>query len=271
MRHFLFDIPLDDLDSSDINQIVTLWLSDPIKQHIVVTPNPEFLLLAQRNKHFRNLLNQADLSLPDGVGLRFGIAALTENRLKHRHTGVDFVETLVMSAEREGKRILFFGGDKASAEKARIILQKKYPGAQIDCFDPGKISGFLEHLNVSDAIIDHIRSLAPNILLVALGQGKQEQFIFQTISEFPTVQIAAGVGGSFSSISGNKPRAPRWMRTAGIEWVWRVAIQPSRAHRILSAVIVFPIIVIYRTLKQQRFLKAFSRVIPEIYRQLKGL
>jgi len=86
--------------------------------------------------------------------------------------------------------------------------------------------------------------IQPDCIFVALGAPRQEEWIRDNISKYPTVKIAMGVGGSFDFISGRVRRAPIIFRNIGIEWLWRLAVQPWRARRIFNAVIFFPLTVL---------------------------
>lgn len=265
MRHFIFSVPIDDVSNSELDVQLKDWVNGNV-QKFITTPNPEFLLLSEQDAEFKLILQKSDLSLPDGVGLRFAVAALSDQNLAHRQTGVELVERLIKVAHETSKRVLLLGGEDQSAEKTKQRFEQKFPGVQISLFNPGKIN-----LTDLQSAISSIRDFAPDVLLVALGQGKQERFIQAILPNVPSIRIAVGIGGAFEMISNMKPRAPLFMRRAGLEWLWRVFIEPRRIKRILNASIVFPIMVIWSTLKQNRFLKACRRVVPEIYRQLKGL
>ena len=267
MKHTLFDIPIDDVSSTELDQQLAEWLNGSA-QKFITTPNPEFLLLARQDEEFRQILQSSDLSLPDGVGLRFGIAALTDGRLKNRHTGVDLVERLAYWSYRTNRHLLLLGGAEGSAEKTKHFFEQKFPGIKISVFNPGRI-------DVSDVGGHKTRPYEldecnADIMLVALGQKKQEQFIKCTLSHLPSVRIAVGVGGAFEMIAGMKPRAPRFMSRMGLEWLWRVFIEPRRIGRILNASFVFPLVVVSATLKQHRFWKACRNVVPEIVDQMFG-
>lgn len=264
MRHEIFDIPIDDVSSQELDVLLVSWLG-VVEQKIITTPNPEFILLSRHDEQFKTLLQQSDLSLPDGVGLRFAVAALTNETLSHRQTGVELVERLIKIAHVTDKRILIIDGLEHSGEKSKSQLEKKYPGIQISVLDPGRIM-----FPVSETITERVLETSPDILLVALGQGKQEKFIKEILPSIPSIRLAVGIGGAFDMISGLKPRAPHIMRKIGLEWLWRVFIEPRRIGRILNASFIFPIVVIYGTLRQHRFWKACRNVIPEIYRQLIG-
>jgi len=265
MRHQIFDIPIDDLSDGELDQILHEWVVGNA-QKIITTPNPEFLLLSRHDASFKSILQKSDLSLPDGVGLRFAVVALTDETLKHRQTGVDLVDRLMRIGAETGKRLVVVDGLDRSAEKVKATFEQKYPGIQLSTFQPGSIS-----FPLSESIMNRLNELHPEILLVALGQGKQERFIEDILPNIPSIRIAVGVGGAFDMLSGRKPRAPQILRRLGLEWLWRVLIEPRRIGRIFRAVFIFPLLVISCTLTSHRFWKAVRRVVPEIYRQLTGI
>ena len=262
MRHYILDIPIDDISDTELEQILTKWALG-FATKIITTPNPEFILLSRKDKEFKSILQKSDLSLPDGVGLRFAIPALTDHFLKHRQTGVDLVEKLMQIATETKKHLVIVDGLECSGEKIKSQFEQKYPGINLSVFNPGKIE-----IITSESIIKRLHCFNPDILLVALGQGKQEKFIRDILPEISSIRIAVGVGGAFDMLCGLKPRAPFAMRRLGLEWLWRLFIEPLRFSRIFKAVFLFPLIIISCTLRRHRFLKAIRIVLPEIYRQL---
>lgn len=266
--HAIFGIRIDDLSSTELRTLISDRLcSDTVYR--IVTPNPEFVLLARHDEEFRDVLSRADLSLPDGVGLRFAVAALTGDRLQHRHTGVDTLSLIAAECASLQKRLLLLGGDPGVAVAAAARLRGQHPGLQVDGFDPGRVDP--DHL--SDELLERLAGYS--VVAVGLGQGKQERFM-ETLRAFvperiPVLRLLIGIGGAFDMISGAKPRAPVHLRRAGLEWLWRLAIEPSRWKRIFHAFLVFPGVVAWDTLKHHRFLAACRATVPEIIRQLKGL
>ncbi|MFH1089042.1 MAG: WecB/TagA/CpsF family glycosyltransferase [Candidatus Uhrbacteria bacterium] len=253
--HHIFSLRLDDLSGQELGQLFSDWLNGS-EPKTVVTPNPEFCLLARRDKEFAKLLSQSDLSLPDGVGLKYAVAALTDQKLEHRHTGVDTLEYLAST----GARLVLVGGKKEIAEKAAENLKRKFTSSDIIVIDPGQVP---EDGTPTMETIEALKKSEPKILAVALGQGKQEKFIAKILPELPSVRIAIGVGGAPDMISGQLPRAPLFMRQIGLEWLWRLVIEPKRWLRIFRAVVVFPAIVIWATISERRFWSACRNVLKE--------
>ena len=229
-------------------------------------------------------LNQGDLNLADGVSLLFAdwFERLLRRRaprkdtevntkIIHRSTGVDTLELICRIASEEGKRVLFFGGADDVAEKAAEQMRKRYPGLIIKGLNPGSIEMVFppttpqpllgeegrhdagetrrRGASLSADVLDEIRAFAPDVLAVALGQKKQEHIICSCLKDLPSVKIAIGVGGALDYLSGSVPRAPKWMRHIGLEWLYRLIQQPQRIGRIFNAVIVFPFTVIWARIK----------------------
>jgi len=96
----------------------------------------------------------------------------------------------------------------------------------------------------ADQIIQAVNTSGAKLLLVAYGAPKQDLWIAKHLSKMPTVRVAIGVGGTFDFLSGTIKRAPRWLRSLGLEWLWRLILQPWRIKRIWTAVVIFPMLVL---------------------------
>lgn len=220
----------------------------------IVTPNPEMCLLAQANPEFQKTLNSADLSVPDGTGILWASSYLAKRSNKwlsliwgfvwprsirkvipERVTGSDLTLSIARQAERNGWRIFLLGAGKGIAERAASSLEKNFPKIKIAGTYAGSPAESEEkHIR---AKIIHART---DILLVAYGAPKQEQWLAHNLRFLAGVKCAVGIGGTFDFLAGNKPRAPKWMRSLGLEWAWRLWIEPTRWQRIKNAVIDFP-------------------------------
>lgn len=199
-------------------------------QHVIATPNPEMVMAARREPRLRAIINAASLAAPDGAGLvwalrRRGIAA-------ERVPGVELMVDICALAAHRGKRVFLCGGRGGVAAAAATKLKNRFPTLTL--------AGASE--NQDD--INAIQSARPDILFVALGVPKQEYWIADHLGQLPTVKLAMGVGGAFDIISGQLPRAPRWMRRAGLEWLWRLMLEPRRLARIWNATVRFPLAVL---------------------------
>lgn len=223
------------VDCFDLGEAVSTirGLLDRPGSHQVVTVNPEFIVRAQRDREFRHVLNNAALSVADGVGV-----SLAARRSFTRTPGVDLVKALSSDPEIQQCRFFLFGGRRQVAKKAGLGLKTTHPGLNI----AGTLDGVEVNLGAqsNSRILKQINNAKPHILLVGLGFPKQEKWIARNLSHLDTVKVAIGVGGAFDFLAGRVPRAPYFMRVCGLEWLWRLGIEPWRFRRIYQAGLVFP-------------------------------
>lgn len=263
-------VRIDELDRDQLTKTLERWLSG-FEQKLVVTPNPEFILAAQKDKRFKEILNDAHLSLPDGVGLRFAVSALHDSDLPHRHPGVDTLRELARLCGQQNCRLVLFGGRGGSAGRAAAALRHEYSNLEVIPVEPGEISSSLGEPVLTASSLQKLREFEPVVLAVGLGQGKQEKFLAKYLEDLPSVKIGLGVGGAFDMIAGDLPRAPRLMRAMGLEWLWRLFLEPSRAPRIWRAAVIFPLMIAWYTMRRRHFLRSCARVLPKVLKQLRNV
>jgi N-acetylglucosaminyldiphosphoundecaprenol N-acetyl-beta-D-mannosaminyltransferase len=201
-------------------------------QHHVMTPNPEMLVEAQRNPAFLQILLRSALNIPDGTGVLWA-AARQHTPLRERVTGVDFLRDLCLSSDLPP--VFFLGAAPGIAKRAADILRVSNPSLAIAGTYAGSPAPYEEQ-----AIIERINASGAAILFVAYGAPAQDIWIDRNLVHMPKIRVAMGVGGSFDFIAGTKRRAPVRMRSLGLEWVWRLLLEPQRIGRIFTAVVVFP-------------------------------
>lgn len=243
MKVEILGVKIDNLSLGEAAQKVEFFLSGP-KNNLIVTPNPEMVVRAQKDVTFRNLLNSAALSIPDGIGLVLASRFL-KNPIKKKVPGVDFMEEICRIASASGKSVFLLGAQIGVAGKACENLNEKFPDL--------KIAGHLDGDFDLESCFQSVKKASPDILFVALGAPKQERWIFENLNKLESVKLAMGVGGAFDFLSGKTKRAPLWMRKIGLEWFWRLIIEPRRVKRIVDAVIVFPVIFAYSFLVKDRY------------------
>lgn len=227
------------------------------KQYQITTPNPEIILHALKDEEFFYILSKADISIPDGVGLKFSSWTLGKNL--HRTTGADLTRDILKLAEKQGKKvaILNWSGGLSSDEDIRNTLSKKFPKLE---FIIDNTSRDWQNFN-----LEKIKEFKPDILFVNFGASWQEKFIYHNFKKLPSVKIGIGVGGSFDFLTGKQKRAPRVFRFIGLEWLWRLIKQRWRFKRIYNAVFIFP----YKFFKW-RFVKPFlyrPNVVCMVYKK----
>ncbi len=195
--------------------------------HQVVTLNPEMVVHASRDAEFREVILSASLVLPDGIGVVLA-SRLLGSPLKERVTGVDTVERFAALGAEKGYRPFFLGARPGVARKAAEILMQKYPGFRVAGTYPGSPAPSEE-----EEILRMIREASPDALFVAFGFPAQEKWIARNFHRLG-VPLAMGVGGALDFIAGVVPRAPRFIQKAGLEWLFRLIVQPWRWRRQLA-------------------------------------
>jgi len=228
----LLGVRIDNLSRTEILEKIESFLSED-SFHQIATINPEFILTAQKDKEFKNTLNGCALNVADGIGIKFAFWRLN-GKLKYRLAGVDLMHKILRIAN-EKKLSVFLAVNKnglSSYKETHDALSKEYPDVIFfgDNIDP---------LNFS---LYNIQNTKYEILFCNFGAPHQEKFLNSLKSA--KIRLAMGVGGSFDYVTGKLQRAPRAMRIFGLEWLWRLILQPKRWRRIWNAVIVFPIKII---------------------------
>lgn len=208
--------PVTSSSEEDILQYILLRLQSKDAKTAIFTPNPEIVVRAYHNKVYQDVLKSAQVMLPDGVGLLWA-GKILGKPLKSRITGVDFMEKLCLEASRRGLTVGFVGGRERIAERTAECLKKRYPGLTVA-------------YATSELKVESLKLKVVDILFVALGAPKQEEWIHERLPEIHA-RCAMGVGGAFDYISGEVSRAPKGMQKVGLEWMYRLVRQPWRWRR----------------------------------------
>lgn len=195
----------------------------------IITINPEIIEMANKDTEFAKIINNADLVIPDGVGIKL---ALKFKGIKQEQIpGIDFAKKLLYSCKN--KRTALIGAKEEVIKKAEESLRKEIPELNI-CYAANGYFSKEEENN----IIDKLANSAPDLVLVALGAPKQDIFINKCLKKMPNT-IFIGVGGSFDVWAGVVERAPEIFRAIGCEWLFRTIKQPQRLKRIYKTLPIF--------------------------------
>lgn len=251
----IFNISLFGRGMSEVLKMVECWIKSEAKGKWIATVNPEFVMKATENDDFRSLLKETDLNVVDGVGLLW--AREVENRFrkydlrfmnktlkmltglkvggeivagKHRQglvSGADLMPELCKLASEKGYKVFFLGGFGDRAKRTAEYFEQRFKKNDLrfkNSYSPG------EPEIANSEVIKKINSFKPDILFVAYGMKKQEEWIKSNRNK-ADFGVAIGVGRCFDYYSGDLRRAPKLIRKMGMEWLYSLIKEPKRLKR----------------------------------------
>ncbi|WP_067850317.1 WecB/TagA/CpsF family glycosyltransferase [Alicyclobacillus mali (ex Roth et al. 2021)] len=206
---------------------ILFWAADG-GHHLVVTAGPEFVMQCQRQEALLRLVNSADLVTADGIGVVW--AARRQGRpVPERVTGVELVPQVLAEAMRRNQvlRVYLLGATEASLAACLDNLRAQYPAHAF-----AGHHGYFQHPDL-ERILEEIRAFRPHLLLVGMGQPRQELFLRDVMGKLPPL-VGMGVGGSIDVWGGTVRRAPEAFRRVNLEWLYRLITEPKRFRRQLA-------------------------------------
>ena len=228
MKTEILGVRFDNLTQQEAAQRGRQLLEED-KFHYVVTPNPEFLLAAEKDPEFHRVLNAADLVLPDGIGVVYS-AKILGTPLKERVPGIEFAEAMLSALNEMGGRLYLLGAKPGVAEEAGRRICARYP-ALVLC---GTHDGYFKD---EQAILPEIAAAKPDLLFVCLGAPKQEKWMARW-GQHTGAKLAIGLGGCLDVFAGNVQRAPERWQKLGLEWAYRLKKEPKRIGRMAKLPLV---------------------------------
>ena len=192
------------------------------KPSFLVAINPEKIMKAQKDEKLKELINSADLQIPDGIGIVYA-SKLKKGDIKKRVTGIDLMQNICDMSAKKGYKVFLLGAKPGVAEEASKILMERYAGLNI----VGTRDGYFKE---DEEVVNYIKTFSPDILFIAMGSPKQEYWIKKNMDAL-NIPFLMGVGGSYDVICGNIKRAPKWMCSMGLEWLYRLIKEPWRIKR----------------------------------------
>ncbi len=221
----ILGVPIDNVTIDDVASITKKLIEESNKScRMIFAPNVEFIMTAQKDKEFFDILQYSALSTPDSVGVMLG-AKFQKKKFKQRIPGQAYFRKIIETGEKEGWSFYFLGGSKDVVEKAKQNIENLYPKINI----VGYHDGFFDEKTEKN-IIEEINTLKPNVLFVAMGAPKQEKWIYEH-RKILKVDVATGQGGTFDYEAGRIKRAPIFIQKIGMEWLWRLMKEPKRIVR----------------------------------------
>lgn len=189
----------------------------------IVAINPEKIMKAENNESLKDLINSADIKIPDGSGVVIA-SKIKKGSIKERVTGIDLMKKISFLSGEKGYKIFLLGAKPEVAKRASKVLEEEIKNINIVGIHDGYFEG-------DEEIINLINDSKANIVFIALGSPRQELWIKNNMNKINS-NIFMGVGGSFDVICGDINRAPIWMQKIGAEWLYRLIKEPSRISRV---------------------------------------
>ncbi|MBX9668770.1 MAG: WecB/TagA/CpsF family glycosyltransferase [Candidatus Obscuribacterales bacterium] len=225
-RHKVLGYPVDVVDETQaLERIEKSWVKE--RGMHVVTLNAEMVVQAQKDAELDRIIRHAHLIVPDGAGAVWALRL--DGHECYRVPGIELAYKALSSAGRRSLPVALIGGREEVLAKLLQVLPMQHPGVEVVASHNGFISADDE-----EAVVSLIAEKEPKLVLVAMGVPRQELFIDKWRGRFSNA-VVIGVGGSFDVWAGFTKRAPAFFRKLHLEWFYRLAKEPWRARRILSA------------------------------------
>lgn len=229
----LLGIPVKFKNKSDSLEKILLYLDQSGDFFHIVSLNPEILVTAQKDALFKNILSEGDIQLPDGVGVLLA-GSILGIQVQDRIQGVDFMDFILEACNKSSLRVLFLGGKNDLAEQMADRYQNLYPTSKFK-----GIQGISDILNPTQAeekaIFSIVADYKPQIIFAAFGSPQQEKWFYSHKDKLKGI-VCMGVGGGFDFVTGTVWRAPHIVRVIGLEWLFRLIVQPWRWKRQLKLI-----------------------------------
>lgn len=222
----IFGIPFSKWGMQETVQYLTGAISAR-KPHQVITANPIMVMAALENPSYKQMMQQADLIVPDGSGVVWA-SRVGGDPVAERVAGFDLLHELMKEGERHRWRVYLLGASPEVVKEAANRLKMQYPGTEIVGYRDGYFGP-----EQDDEVIEGIRRTSPDLLFVARGADTQEPWIAKHKQRL-AVPVMMGVGGSFDVISGRTKRAPKVFQKLRLEWLYRLIKEPTRFRRMLA-------------------------------------
>jgi len=231
---WIFDVPIDLGRPDELLARITGWAAearaaDPLgrpRARRVMYANAHVLNQSRGTPALRDALECADLVYCDGYGVRLAAKAL-DAPIPHRMTGADWIWGLAATCELAQESVYLLGSEPGVARQAAAELGRAYPDLEVAGHHHGYFTPGSPH---DDRVVEDVNARRPSILLVGMGTPKQELWV-QANAHRLDVDVLWTVGALFDVVSGKVPRAPGWLADNGLEWIFRLAIEPGRMWR----------------------------------------
>ena len=243
----LLNIAVDKIKTEEVIREIFEAIEKGEKKHIVFV-NALKVYLVDKDPELKKSIFDADLVLPDGMPIVW-ISRLFNRQLPERICGTDLFEILLKECENRNKSVYFLGSKDEILKKMLNVINRTNPKLRIAGFRNGYFSDFDD-----DNIINEINNSKADILFIGISSPKKEIWAYKYKAKINT-PVVMGVGGSFDVLAGVVSRAPKWMQKVGLEWFYRVIMEPRRMlGRYLKTNLYF-VFVVLKYLINEKFLR----------------
>jgi N-acetylglucosaminyldiphosphoundecaprenol N-acetyl-beta-D-mannosaminyltransferase len=224
-RFPILNIWVDEVGFQEALDKVVEFVEQGKRPHTIFATNPEKNFSVPKNPLLYESFKEADLLIPDGIGMVLAARVIYGAKFE-RVPGCEFMQATCGLAEQKGYKIFIYGAKEEVNQEAVRILRQRHPTIEI----VGNVSGYWP-ADKMDELIDQINSSKAQILFLALGSPKQEEWFAKYKNKLKTVRVCQGIGGTLDVIAGNMKRAPEIFCNLGLEWFYRLLAEPKRIKR----------------------------------------
>ena len=220
------------VSKAEICSLIKEWILEKEKGNYITAINVGKLVMMQKDEKLAGCILKSSINIADGFPI-FLATKILGNPIPKRIPGIELMEQLLKLASEHRFSVYFFGSKPEILEKAIHQCLLKYPSFKI----AGSHHGYYQK-GEEDSLVKEIASHSPDILLVGLGLPQKEYFIDDYVEKL-NASVVLAVGGAFDVLAGIKKRAPRWVQSIGIEWLWRSVYDRSRGKLIFKTFVPF--------------------------------
>jgi N-acetylglucosaminyldiphosphoundecaprenol N-acetyl-beta-D-mannosaminyltransferase len=221
----ILNVWVDPVDMRGALERVEGFIEKGDRPHSVFAVNPEKNFSVPRDPQLYKVFSEADLLIPDGIGVVLAARILYRVRLA-RVPGVEMMDEICSLSAGKGYRVFIYGAKEEVSAKSVAVLQKRYPSLEI----VGRANGYVSPEEMP-SLIDRINDSGAQVLFLALGSPRQEKWFVTYADRLHTVRVCQGIGGTLDTIAGTVKRAPRFWCNLNLEWLYRLLAEPKRIAR----------------------------------------
>jgi len=225
-RYRILDTPVDAVSMEEALHFVEKTIDQGNKIQAILAVNPEKVFQLREKPFLKSFFEEAGLLIPDGIGIAKALDIIYNKKIK-RCPGADLMQNICELAAKRNYRVFLFGSSEDVNKRTAEILPERYPGLTI----VGRSNGFIKSKAEDSSLINKINASQADILFVAMGSPKQENWVREHINELKHVMICQCIGGTLDTIAGKVKRAPDFFQKIYLEWFFRLLCQPKRFKR----------------------------------------